>query len=192
MPTPHYGPSPTEDITTRRIRRFVAHGIVKVFVFALSPMLLFRLSQALVLELFLLVMFAIGPDSNIEKPFWLRPTAQGWMSATVCLVTVLLPAAALAIAYDRLANRFCVSRLWSWTSFCLLSFAAASVFCNVHLSDVAGESRICLGRAPTLLGWHTLQGTVPLLLGWWLAIASSFRICPGTIGGTHAQSVDGG
>ena len=140
-------------------------GILRVFVFVLLPAPLFRATQGLLLELFMLL--AVGATPSVERPFWLRPAAEDWMSVIVCLTMVLLPSAALATAYHSLATRFRVSKHWWITSCCLLSFVAASVFCNVRFSDIAGESRVCLGASPTLLGWHTLQGAAPLLVALW-------------------------
>ncbi|MBI1345285.1 hypothetical protein GC163_03265 [bacterium] len=140
-------------------------SIVKMLVFMLTPMFLFRITQMLIFNLFF---FSIFPNPGNEKPFWLRPAAESWMRVVILCITILLPAAVLAFAYQRLANRFQVSGFWARTSFVMLAIASAAIFCNVHLSDLPGESRICLGAAPSLIGWHTLQGTAPLLLGWWL------------------------
>lgn len=158
---------PTERFNDPSGWRSVPRGIVKIFIFILLPIPLFRITQGLILYSFILTN---SMSSGIDKPFWLRPAAEGWMRPTICFFAVLLPAAGLAIAYHRLAKRFHVSRLWTSTAFVLLAFISASVFCNVQLSDVAGESRICIGAAPSLFGWHTLQGVVPLLLACWFSI----------------------
>jgi hypothetical protein len=152
--------------------RAVPPGILKIVVFVLLPMLVYRITQMLILFSFLLT---ISPNPSIERPFWLRADAEGWMRLAICLVMVILPAAALAVGYHFLARRFQVARLWAGISFLLLAYISGSIFCNVQLSDIPGQSRICLGAAPSLVGWHTFQGVVPLLLGCWLTIRTDSR-----------------
>lgn len=156
---------PADELAGSNYWRTVSHSILKILVFVLSPILLFRITQGLVLHSFIFITF---PNPGADKPFFLRAAAEGWMRPTVVFGAVILPAACLAIAYYVVAKRFGVSRSWTITPFVLLAIVSASVFCNVQLSDVAGESRICLGAATSLVGWHTLQAVFPLMLCWWL------------------------
>jgi uncharacterized membrane protein YhaH (DUF805 family) len=85
------------------------------------------------------------------------------------LVTIILPAALLAMAYGWCVRKWSVGRKWMLASCGVLAFIAMLPYQSISLSEVQGESLWSIGLAfpPSLQ--QGIQMLVPLVVGLWFA-----------------------
>lgn len=152
---------------------FGRHPIVKFLAFGVSPMFTMLLTFSLAfLSLLLCMEFFeyIGIDAYTTSFFKkFDATVLKWVASTI---TLILPTMLLAILYCRWARRSELSKKWMLIPCGILSFLSLVMIYQVTISEIPGESTLCIGAGigSSMLYFSALRYTqmlVPLAVGLW-------------------------
>ncbi|MGD9127281.1 MAG: hypothetical protein PVH19_07855 [Planctomycetia bacterium] len=172
-------------VAYRKRTFFGRHPIAKFLAFGVSPlpaMLLTLILNAIFLGLLSQFLEYINVDMYLTRFFQkLDPNALKWMAA---IFTLVLPTMLLAILYCRWARRSKVNKKWMLISCGIFSFLSLHLVYLVKISEVAGESQLCIGAGfgtQILLHLSFLQLTQmlgPLAVGLWYALRTKKKQPP--------------
>ena len=157
-------------VTYKRRTFFGRHPMAKFLVFGVSP--LFAMLAAFVAACFgVIALGSICEQCGVrlaDRAYLggASPTTVTW---TLSVLTTIIPAALLTVAYCYYAKRSGVSKRWMAASCGVLAFLAMLPIQNVLFSDLPGKSawQIGLYFPPGLL--QCVQLIVPLGVGVWFA-----------------------
>ncbi len=141
--------------------------MLKLLAFACSPILLLAVSAVAGLALLFVLarlVGAVGPAGAQLGSF-----GRSILPVLLPVLTIVVPAVILTVAYCLLARYLGIGRGWALASCLVLSALAGLAICDVKLSDMPGQNQLILGLgfgAGQL--WRLAQALPPLLLGLWL------------------------
>ena len=157
-------------VSYKRQTFFGRHPAAKFWVFAVSPVVA-------MFATFVLVCLGVIVFGELCERFGVRLADRAYLGGanpatvnwTLSVLTIVIPAALLTVAYYFLARRLGISRRWMATSCGVLAFLAMLPIQNVLFSDIPGKSAWQIGFSfpPSLPQF--VQLIVPLTVGIWLA-----------------------